>query len=258
MKISVIGLAAGAAIASVGPVAAQDAVQADVAAGEIEAVANEVQDAAGAATETDEAAAAVEPMTLPAQLRSEGNAVLPANTEVLLRVNQDITTKGKTWKQGDTFNMTVVNDVMLGEYVVIPRGSRGVGRIVWMTSKGAFGKSGKMDVELEHVEVSGRKIAIDGTYRQEGEGNTLATVGGVVAAGPFAAFITGKSGLIPQGRELKATTESDLPLAIPARAIRSEPAPVADLAAEAATASEPSDAAAADSAAETAATDDAV
>lgn len=151
-------------------------------------------------------------------------AVLPANTEVLLRMNQEVTTKGNTWKEGDTFNMTVVHDVMLGDYVVIPKGARGVGRITWLTSKGAFGKSGKMDVEMEYVEVGGRRIDLNGTYRQEGEGNTVATVGGVILAGVFAGFVTGKSGRIPQGRELMATTESDLPVALPEGAVINTPA----------------------------------
>lgn len=160
------------------------------------------------------------PLPLPVQRQNEGNAILPANTEISLRLNQDITTKGNTWSEGDTFNLTVSTDVMLGDYVIIPEGSLGVGRITWLTSKGAFGKSGKMDIELEYVEVAGRRIRIDGTYRQEGEGNTVATVGGVVVASVFAGFITGKSAHMPQGRELTATTESDIELGIPASAIR--------------------------------------
>lgn len=153
---------------------------------------------------------------LEAQFAKAAPAVfLPANTEVLLRMNQDITTKGRTWSQGDTFNLTVVHDGMLKGYVVLPKGSRAVGRIEWLTSKGAFGKSGKMDIELEYVEVGGRRVPINGTYRQEGEGNTVATVGGVIAAGLFAGFITGKSATIPQGRELMATTEENLAVSLP-------------------------------------------
>lgn len=148
-----------------------------------------------------------------------GNAFLPANTEVLLQMSQDVTTKGKTWSEGDTFKLAVVKNVMLGDYVVIPAGAPAYGRITWLTNKGAFGKSGKMDVELEHVVVGGRKIRLDGTFRQEGEGNTLATVGGVIAAGIFAGFITGKSGRIPEGRELMATTEEPIELAISAAAV---------------------------------------
>lgn len=161
------------------------------------------------------------PMPLPVQRAQTGNAVLPAGTEILLKMSQEVTTRGNTWDEGDTFVLNVVHDVMVGDYVVIPQGARAVGRITWLTNRGAFGKSGKMDVELEYVEVMGRRINVDGTYRQEGEGNTLATVGGVVAAGVFAAFITGKSGTIPQGRELMATLESDLVLAIAASEVGS-------------------------------------
>ncbi|AKM06131.1 hypothetical protein AM2010_37 [Pelagerythrobacter marensis] len=141
--------------------------------------------------------------------------VLPAGTEIPLKMTQDVTTKGRGWEEGDQFNLAVAAPVMLGDFVVIPAGTKGVGRITWLTSRGAFGKSGKMDIELEYLELSGRRINIDGTYRQEGDGATLATVGGVIVAGLFAGFITGKSGTIPQGRELTATLESDLPVALP-------------------------------------------
>lgn len=150
---------------------------------------------------------------------------LPAGTEIALAMNQTVTTKGDSWDEGDQFTLSVASDVMLGNYVVIPQGTRAIGRITWLTSRGAFGKSGKMDIELEYLELNGRRINIDGTYRQEGNGATLATVGGVIAAGVFAGFITGKSAEIPQGRELMATLESNLPVALPAGAALA-PAPV--------------------------------
>lgn len=156
----------------------------------------------------------------PANTVSQGNAILPANTEVLLRMSQEVTTKGKDWDEGDTFRLSVARDVMLGDYVVIPAGSPAKGKITWLTSRGAFGKSGKMDIELESVEVGGRVIPLNGTYRQEGEGATLATIGGVILAGVFAGFITGKSGRIPEGRELMATTEEPIELAVSADAVR--------------------------------------
>ena len=163
------------------------------------------------------------------------DTVLPANTEVLLRMNQEVTTKGRTWAEGDTFNMSVVHDVRLGDMIVIPAGTRAVGQITWLTSKGAFGKSGKMDVEMQYLELGGQRVPLDGTYRQEGEGNTLATVGGVIAAGVFAGFITGRSGRIPQGRELMATLERDLPVSMPEPAMAevAKPEPVLTLDAEA-------------------------
>lgn len=162
--------------------------------------------------------------------QSEGNAVLPANTPVPMRMNQEVSTRGDSWSEGDTFNLTVSSNVMLGDYVVIPQGSRAQGRITWLTSRGMFGKSGKMDIELEYVEVNGHRIPVDGTFRQEGEGATLATAGGVLLVGPLGGIITGRSAVIPADRELVATTESNIELAIPASAVRQEPAGVAGIA----------------------------
>lgn len=145
-----------------------------------------------------------------------GQSTLPANAEVLLSMNEEITSKKN--RQGDTFAMTVVHDVSQNGTVIIPRGSRAMGEITWLTGKGAFGKSGKMNVELRYVEVGGRRIPIQGSYRQEGEGNTAATVGAIIAVGVFSAFVTGRTAIIPQGRELMAHTKEDLPFVMAAGA----------------------------------------
>lgn len=164
--------------------------------------------------------------------------VLPAGTEVMLKMTQEVTTKGRGWEEGDQFNLVTAAPVLLGEYVVVPQGTKAVGRITWLTSRGAFGKSGKMDVEMEYLEMGGRRINLDGTYRQEGNGATLATVGGVIVAGFFGGFITGRSGTIPAGRELLATLESDLPVTLPEGASIT-PKPIAATYATSAAATEP-------------------
>lgn len=142
-------------------------------------------------------------------------ATLPANTEIMLRMNEELTTRGGKVEVGHSFRMSVVDDVRIGNFVVIPRGTPAMGEVVWKTGKGAFGKSGKMEIELRHIDLNGRRIPVSGRYRQEGEGNTVATVAAVVAVGVFGAFVTGKSATIPQGRELKAFTVEALPVAFP-------------------------------------------
>lgn len=141
---------------------------------------------------------------------------LPANTEVLLTMNEDLTTKGGRIEVGHRFNLSVSQDVRMGDLVIIPRGTPAYGEVTWLTGKGAFGKSGKMEVELRAIDLHGRRIPVSGKYRQEGEGNTVATVAGVIVVGVFSAFITGKSARIPQGRELKAYTGEAVPVAVPA------------------------------------------
>ena len=44
--------------------------------------------------------------------------------------------------------VAVAQDVAVDGHVVIPRGTRAVGEITWRTGKGAFGKSGKMEMAI--------------------------------------------------------------------------------------------------------------
>ncbi|MDX3883612.1 MAG: hypothetical protein QHC65_04260 [Sphingomonas sp.] len=151
---------------------------------------------------------AVAPVAAPANV-----ATLPSGTEVSLRLNEVLTTKSA--REGDTFNLTLTHDVMLAGYVAIPRGTRGVGEVTWKTGKGMLGKSGKLEIALRYLDLNGRRIPLDGKYRHEGSGNTVATVGSVVLLWPAAPFITGKSGVIPEGREFIAHTVETLAVALP-------------------------------------------
>ncbi len=143
--------------------------------------------------------------------------VLPPNTEVAVTPNDNLTTKGT--KEGDSFKISTVFDVMYNGYVVIPRGTPGQGTIIWRTGKGAFGKSAKMEIQFDWLELNGRRIALTGKHRQEGEGNTGAAIGAVVAAGVFGAFVTGKSAKVPHGMQLSARTAEALPITLPAGAV---------------------------------------
>lgn len=139
---------------------------------------------------------------------------LPANTEILVRMNDEISTKKND--EGDTFYLTVVHDVVHKGFVVVPNGTRAVGELVWKTGKGAFGKSGKMDIEIKYLELGGQRVPLIGKFRQEGEGNTVATVAAVALVWVAAPFITGKTGKIPAGRELTVHTRDPFQIALPA------------------------------------------
>jgi hypothetical protein len=142
--------------------------------------------------------------------------VLPKNTQVFLRLEEPLTTKSGRQKKGDTFALTVARSVVLRDHIVIPRGSRAQGKIIWQTRKGGFGKSGKMELAFEHVEVGDLQIPISGKHREEGEGNSDATVGTFVFLSMLGAgLITGHSAEIPAGKEFVAWTTEDTPVAFP-------------------------------------------
>ena len=126
---------------------------------------------------------------------------LNAGVPVTLAVSQEV--NSSTHHAGDTFPLTVLNDVRIGDTIVIPRGTPALGEITWRTGKGAFGKSGKLEFSLRYIDLNGQHIPVSGDFRQEGEGNTIATGVGVIAAGLIGGLIiTGHRARVPVGREL--------------------------------------------------------
>jgi hypothetical protein len=134
---------------------------------------------------------------------------LDAGVPITLVVGEDVTSTSH--KTGDTFKLTVANDVKIGDTLVIPRGTPAGAEITWRTGKGAFGKSGKIEFSLRYIDLNGQRIPVSGDYRQEGEGNTVATGVGIIAVGIFAGFITGKRARVPMGRELVAKVAVPVP-----------------------------------------------
>lgn len=135
--------------------------------------------------------------------------MLNSGVPITLAVAQEVNTSKH--REGDTFPLTVVNDVKIGETVVIPRGTPALGEVTWRTGKGAFGKSGKMEFVLRHLDLGGQRIPISGEYRQEGEGNPIATGVAIIAVGVFAGFVTGKRARLTTGRELMSQIAYPVP-----------------------------------------------
>lgn len=151
---------------------------------------------------------------------------LPRNTPIVLTMNQTLNTKSKSTKVGERFAMTVSRNVKLNGFVVIPRGAKGVGRVTYRTKKGGFGKSGKMEIELEHIEVGDLVIPITAKQRVEGEGNSGATIGTFVFLSMIGAgLITGHSAEIQQGTEITAWTDDDVPVVFPNDVAKAQLAP---------------------------------
>lgn len=139
---------------------------------------------------------------------------LPSNTELLLRVSEEV--NSKRVKEGHVFRVALAQDVMMGNYIVIPKGTPGTGFVSYRTGKGGFGKSAKMEVTMKSLDLpNGRSIPLTGMTRQEGQGNTGATVGAAVAVGVFSVFVTGRSAIFVEGRELRGFTREALTVEIP-------------------------------------------
>ncbi|AXU19783.1 hypothetical protein C7W88_13290 [Novosphingobium sp. THN1] len=77
-----------------------------------------------------------------------------------------------------------------------------------------------MEVSFDWLDLGGKRVSLTGNHRQEGEGNTGATVGTAVAVGVFSAFVTGRSATIVNGQQLRGRTAEPLTFTVPDSAAR--------------------------------------
>lgn len=152
------------------------------------------------------------PLTVQKPIQVTSGTVLPSNTDVWLSLDSELSSKKA--RLGDPIAMKVSRDVMLGQYVVIPRGSEAKGHVSYRTGKGSFGKSAKMEFDLDAVLLNGRSIPVAGHYRIEGQGNTGATVAAVATVWIASPFITGHSAVAAQGSEWKAATKEPISIQV--------------------------------------------
>ncbi len=131
--------------------------------------------------------------------------VLPARTELVLRLDEEVASDRA--RVGQSVGVSVARDVIVDGAVLIPRGTAGVGAVTYRSGKGAFGKSGKLDIELRSIEIGGRSIPVVGRYHAAGDGRTGETIGTIIVGGVVAgAFVTGHNAVFEEGRQFTAFT----------------------------------------------------
>lgn len=153
-----------------------------------------------------------------------GDAVaIPADLAVPVVLDGDVSSKAM--RVGDRFAVTVARDVVRDGQVVVPRGTRGIGSVVWRTGRGAFGRSAKMEIAVTSLTIGGQVVPMTGRFREHGDGNTAATVGTILVGGLVAgAFVTGHSAVFEKGRELNAFTAAPVMTAIAPAGVPARPA----------------------------------
>jgi hypothetical protein len=160
-----------------------------------------------------------------------GNAVLRTGTEIPLRLEEELTTKGKQLRVGQRIHLTTAEPGMVNGVNVIPLGTPAEGEITDVRNKGMWGKSGHLAARVLYMTVYGRQIRLSGTFDEKG---SAGGVGAVAVSAfvflPAGFFMTGTSAKVPAGTVVKSFLDEDVPLAMPAAAPQG-PLPVAAAAA---------------------------
>lgn len=140
---------------------------------------------------------------------------LQDGTPLKLRINRNMSSADA--KTGETVDFEVLEDVKLGEIIVIARGATALGTVTRGKAKARMGRGGKLDINIDSVRtVTGEKIALRAIKETKGKGSTGAMTGAIVAssilffpAAPFFLFMKGKDIKIPKGTEITAYVNGD-------------------------------------------------
>ena len=144
--------------------------------------------------------------------------VVHDGTPVRLRLNRNLSSADA--KVGDTADFEVLEDVKVGDTLVIARGGMAIATVTQAQSKRRMARGGKLDVNIDYVRlVNDEKIALRAVKETKGGGHTGAMTGAIVAtslvffpAAPFFLFMHGKDITIPKGTEITGYVQGDVTL----------------------------------------------
>ncbi len=136
--------------------------------------------------------------------------VLQEGTEVDLKFAQDLSSK--TAEEGDPVELTLAQDVKVGDVVVARAGCAAVGEVTHAKKAGMLGKGGELNIRLDYLKVGNTRVMLRGSKGREGNDSTGAAVALTVLFGPIGLIKHGKNIDIKQGTPLRAYVDSDTPL----------------------------------------------
>ena len=158
------------------------------------------------------------PSTTPATPRPPLAFGLAEDTPVRLKLSRTMSSHDA--KVDEKVDFEVVEDVKVGDVVVVQHGGMAIATVTEAKPKGRMGKAGKLNMNIDYVQlVSGDKVPLTAVKGGKGGNHTAAMTGAIVAtsilffpAAPFFLFMHGKDITIPKGTEITAYVAGDTPL----------------------------------------------
>ena len=143
---------------------------------------------------------------------------LVEDTPVRIKIARTMTSKDA--RVDERVDFEVLEDVKVGELVVIPRGSMAIATVTEAHPKRRMGRSGRLKMNIDYVRLtSGDKVQLRAVKGGNGGNHVAAMTGAMVAtsivffpAAPLFLFMQGKDITIPKGTEVTAYVAADTPL----------------------------------------------
>jgi len=139
-------------------------------------------------------------------------------TPIRMRINRTVSSADA--KVDDTVDFEVLEDIKVGDVIVIPRGGVALATITEAKPRRNMGRSGRLNMNIDSVRLTtGEKIPLRAVKEVKGGSNSAAMTGAIVAtaiiffpAAPLFLFMKGKDITIPKGTEITAYVNGDISL----------------------------------------------
>jgi PEGA domain-containing protein len=152
------------------------------------------------------------------QSQASSAPVLEDGTPVKLRISRTVSSADA--HVGDTVDFEVLEEVRIGNLLLIPKGGVAWGTVTEAQAKRRMARGGKLNINIDSVRLlDGEKAALRAVKEVKGGGHTGAMTGGIVAtslvffpAAPFFLFMHGKDITIPKGTEVMSYINGNFPI----------------------------------------------
>lgn len=160
--------------------------------------------------------------------QASANVKVPDATAVRLTLSEPLSSA--TNDVDDPVRFEVTEDVKVGEFIAVPKGSTAVGHVVEVEPRRRMGRAGKLNFSIDHVKATdGSNLRLRASSTRKGDDRTGAVIIGTVIVSPLFLIMRGKDISIPKGTSLVAYVDGDREVATPQDRIPPTPAPVAAL-----------------------------
>jgi hypothetical protein len=142
--------------------------------------------------------------------------IVPDGTPVRLSLEDAL--NSSTSQTGESIHFRVLEDVRVGNFVVIASGSPAVGHIVNDEHKKMLGRGGKLEFTIDYIKPNnGNQVRVRANAKKEGKDSTGKVIAFTVLISPLFLMLHGKDVVVPRDTTVTAYVdgEQDISMAAP-------------------------------------------
>jgi len=150
---------------------------------------------------------------IPLHAQSTGTIKIPDATAIRLSLSEALSSA--TNEVDDPVRFEVTEDVKVGDFIAVPKGSTAVGHVVEVEPKRRMGRAGKLNFSIDHVKAAdGSNVRLRASSMRKGDDKTGTVIVGTVLLSPLFLIMRGKDVNIAKGTSVVAYVDGDREIAL--------------------------------------------